>query len=136
MTKWILPKRESAEDDNFRLHGEKMQDATGKNAIRRFDPRNPTEADITCRPYTSNSALPASDGVMRNFSNNGFYIETSDKFDAGAILIVRMLSYPPITSVMTEKERPRTICLAEVKWQREIVEQSAIRYGMGLRYLN
>ena len=113
-----------------------MQNTTENQAIKRFAPGNRIDAAIKCRPYTSSGTAHASDGVMRDFSNDGFYIETSHKFDTGEILIVQMVSYPPITSTMTDRERPRTICLAEVKWQRELSDLNTIRYGLCLRYLD
>ncbi|MBC2712503.1 MAG: hypothetical protein HGJ94_16415 [Desulfosarcina sp.] len=73
---------------------------------------------------------------MRNFSSGGSYIETSYKYKSGTILIVRMVSYPTMPSSIADEERPRSICLAEVKWWRELTDENAIRFGMGLRYLN
>lgn len=96
---------------------------------------NPTEAAITCRPYGSNGALPISDGVMRSFSSDGLYIETPYKYNSGTILIVRVDRYPSLPTSLAEAERPRSICLAEVKWQRELVDADGIRFGMGLRYI-
>ena len=107
-----------------------------KKVIKRFVPRNPTEAVITCRPYTSSREVFASNGVMRNFSSGGSYIETSDKYESGTILIVRMVSYPKIPSSTADEEWPRSIFLAEVKWRQELADENAIRFGMGLRYLD
>jgi len=72
---------------------------------------------------------------MRNFSTGGSYIETSYKFEPGTILIVRMVSYPNMPSSTVDEERPRSIFLAEVKWRHELTDESAIRFGMGLRYI-
>ena len=112
-----------------------MEETTQKKSKRKT-PRNPTEAEITCRPYTSCGAICASDGVMRNFSSGGSYIETSHKYKSGTILIVRTLRYPPMPSSMADEEQPRSISLAEVKWQEELADDNAIRYGIGLRYLD
>lgn len=116
-------------------NGEKMQNTTEKKR-KRGASRNPTEAAVTCRPYASSGNVRTSDGVMRNFSNDGFYIETANKFESGTILIVRMINYPPPPTSMTDTERPRTICLAEVKWGKSLADENAIRYGMGLRYID
>ena len=72
---------------------------------------------------------------MRDFSSQGSYIETSHKYQSGTILIVRTLRYPPMPSSMADEEQPRSISLAEVKWQEELADDNAIRFGMGLRYL-
>jgi len=122
--------------DTVKPHGGKMEDTTEKKIIKRFVPRNPIEAEITCRPYTSSGAVLASDGVMRNSSSRGSYIETSHKYKSGTILIVQMVHYPNMPSTMSFKEWPRSLYLAEVKWQQELTYKNAIRFGMGLRYLD
>jgi hypothetical protein len=96
--------------------------------------RQTTEALITCQPFTSNVSRHASDGVMRNFSGNGFYIETSRPYSPETILLMRTVSYPQVSPLSTD-ERPRSICLAEVKWMHTLVRENAIRFGMGARYL-
>ena len=72
-----------------------MNNSKEKKNIERVGPRSPTEAGITCRPYASSGATRASDGVMRNFSNGGYYMETSNNHKLGTILIMRMVRYPP-----------------------------------------
>jgi hypothetical protein len=101
---------------------------------KRTQPRNPTEAVITCRPFTSITIQPY-DGVIRNFSSNGFYIETSGNFKPGTILLVRTTFRSPASSLSTTGERARSISLAEIKWVQELPDESTVRYGMGLRYL-
>jgi hypothetical protein len=112
-----------------------MPNMTAQENIKQLVLDNPTEAAITCRPYGSNGALPTSDGVMRSFSSDGLYIETAYKYNSGTILIVRVNRYPSLPTSLTESERPRSICLAEVKWQRELIDENGIRFGMGLRYI-
>ncbi len=107
-----------------------------KEKIQRVAPRNPTEAAITCRPYASTGTSYASAGVMRNFSSQGSYIETSHKYKSGTILIMRMVRYPAMPPSIADEERPRSICLAEVKWRQELAGENAIGYGIGLRYLD
>ena len=116
--------------------GEKMPDTTMQEKKKRIAPRSPTEAAITCRPYGSTGAVRTADGVMRNFSSGGSYIETTDSYLSGTILIVRMVRYPSISLSIDEDECPRTICLAEVKWRQAVADETAIRYGIGLRYLD
>ena len=113
-----------------------MENQAKKKRGQRIAPRSPTETAITCRPYVSYRAACTSDGVMRNFSNHGSYVETSGRFESGTILIVRMLRYPAVTSTLDCDSQPRTICLAEVKWRRKLVEGNGTRYGMGLKYLD
>ena len=113
-----------------------MEDKMVMNIIERAAPRNPTEAAITCRPYTSCRAFCPMDGVMRNFSSGGSYIETSHEYKSGTILIVRTLRYPTMPPSIPDQEQPRSISLAEVKWRQELADDNAIRFGMGLRYLD
>ncbi len=114
----------------------KMIGTTEKIIIARIAPRNSIEITVTCRPYASSDAIRASDGEMHNYSNRGAYIETPHRFNPGTILIVRMLGYPAMPPSMADDERPRSICLAEVRWQQELADENAIRYGIGLKYLD
>ncbi|WP_459904081.1 hypothetical protein, partial [Desulfosarcina cetonica] len=91
---------------------------------------------VTCRPYSSRGAFDAIDGVMANFSSQGSYVETSHEFKSGTILILRVVCYPNMPSSMPDVQQPRSICLAEVKWRQKLTDENAIRYGMGLRYLD
>lgn len=128
--------RRESTDNTVRHIGEDMQVISERNVMERAALRNPTKAAVTCRPFTSSGAIRISDGVMRNFSSLGSYVETSNKFTSGSVLIVRMVCYPSRPStVLADEERPRSICLAEVRWQRELADETAMRFGMGLRYL-
>ncbi|BBO93005.1 hypothetical protein DSCOOX_61850 [Desulfosarcina ovata subsp. ovata] len=73
---------------------------------------------------------------MRNFSSDGAYIETDRPFTPGTILIVRMIRYPTMTVDPETDERPRLICLAEVRWIQERMDDGRPCYGMGLRYID
>ena len=107
-----------------------------KKVVTRAATRNPTEATIICRPYASSGGdICTSDGVMRNFSSGGAYIETSHNFKTKTILILRVVRYPSMPSFITDLERPRSICLAQVKWRQALTEENTIRYGIGLKYL-
>lgn len=129
-------RRYESTDDTVKLYGEKMQDTTENKAIDRFAPRYHTEAAITCQPFTSSGALRASNGVLRNFSCNGSYIETSCELKPGTIIIIQMTRCPPLPSSLAAEEGLRTICLAEIKWRQELTDAKAIRFGMGVRYLD
>jgi hypothetical protein len=96
--------------------------------------RNPIEAAVTCRPFTSITIQPYN-GVIRNFSSDGFYIETSGSFKPGTILLVRTTFRSPASSLSATGESARSISLAEIKWVQELPDESAARYGMGLKYL-
>ncbi len=102
---------------------------------RRAASRIPTEAIVTCRHHTSGDGGRSVEGIMRNFSMEGSYIETLLPFRPGAIIFMRVLRYSPASPDTTIQDQPRSICLAEVKWQQALVEEETFRYGMGLRYL-
>lgn len=106
---------------------------TGRTGARAYH-RNPTEAGINCRPFSSGIQQGA-DGIMRNFSTTGSYIETSCRFNPGTILIVRMTQFPSDTSSLPAEGGLRSIGLAEVKWMRDLSAENASRYGMGVRYI-
>ena len=91
------------------------------------------------KPISSPLAnLVASGRVSARYrgSSQGSYIETSRNYQSGTILIMRMVRYPAIPPSTADEDRPRSICLAEVKWRQELAGQNAIGYGIGLRYLD
>jgi len=112
-----------------------METASKKEETRRTALRNRTQAHIICKPYTSGGVFRKVEGVMRNFSPNGSYIETSHPFKSGTILILRMEQYPQVPASADGDQWPRSFCLAEVKWQRAMGDRDPVRYGIGVRYL-
>lgn len=117
-------------------HGEKMHVAMEEKEKRRVTSRNSTEAFVACRPFTSSGATHTADGVVRNFSEGGSYIESSRNFKLGTILCLRMLHCPPVSLSPGADTQLRSICLAEVKWRQEMVGENTIQYGFGLKYLD
>jgi hypothetical protein len=113
-----------------------METPSKKEKTRRTALRNCTQAHIICKPYTSGGVFRRVEGVMRNFSRNGSYIETSQPFKSGTILILRMEQYPLIPASADSDQWPRSFCLAEVKWQQTMGDKETTRYGIGVRYLD
>jgi hypothetical protein len=99
-------------------------------------PRNPILAAVTCRPFASSGATHTADGVIRNYSGKGVYMETSHRFKSGTILHLRIVEYPPEPLRLSADVRPRSIFLAEVKWRQELADAGGHQYGLGLRYLD
>lgn len=112
-----------------------METTLKKEETRRTVSRNHTWAHIICKPYTSGGIFRKVDGVMRNFSRNGSYIETSQPFKSGTILVLRMEPYPHVPASADSDQWPRSFSLAEVKWQQAVGDKETTRYGMGVRYL-
>jgi len=122
-------------DDTDKHHGEIRRDKKEEIIVERSSLRISAEVTIKCFAHSSCGVVDPVDGVMCNFSNQGCCIETSCAFEAGTILLVRVEKYGCTPSSVPEAKQPRSICLAEVKWRRRIVEKNVIRFGMGLIYL-
>ena len=105
-------------------------------ADQRTAEQNSSAAAIVCQPYASSRAARTADGVMRNFSNAGLYIETTHPFKSGTILVVRTVGRLSVAPSSTGENRPRSISLAEVRWRQELAHDADHRYGLGLRYLD
>ena len=110
--------------------------ATTTRDKRTDAPRNPTLAAVACRPFASNGATRTADGVIRNYSGKGVYMETSHRFKSGTILHLRIVQYPSEPLSVSTDASPRSICLAEVKWQQKLADAKGHQYGLGLRYLD
>ena len=102
----------------------------------RADDRIDTELAVVCRPYASTGNVRSVEGVMRNYSSQGSYIETDLRFKSGAILIVRTIGCLPAAPPSESNEKPRSICLGEIKWGQVLIDGERPQYGMGLRYLD
>ncbi|MGD8702397.1 MAG: hypothetical protein PVG51_17585 [Desulfosarcina sp.] len=102
---------------------------------RRSTRRNPIKAAFVCRPFTSSEPSRVADAVMHNYSNNGSYVKTSQAFNLGTILHLRLVSYLEKSTYMPTENQPRSICLAEVKWLQELADNETHRYGLGLKNL-
>lgn len=113
-----------------------MEGTLERKIIERVALRNPIEAAVTCRPFSSSGAFRTSEGVMYNCSIEGSYIETTNNYQTGTILIVQLAHSQYIASSIADDVRPRSICLAEVRWTQRQVDENAVRYGIGLKYLN
>jgi hypothetical protein len=72
---------------------------------------------------------------MRNFSKEGFYIETTSNYKSGTILQLRIVRYPSLSPALPVDATPRSITLAEIKWKQNVGEKEEEMYGFGLKYL-
>jgi len=102
----------------------------------RTDERFATEVEIICQPFGSTRTMRSVQGLIRNFSRRGLYIETDHAFKTGTILMVRMVGSHSSPQTTKCREKPRSICLGEIKWQQNLDPEEAPHYGMGLRYLD
>lgn len=74
-------------------------------------------------------------GTMINCSASGTCIRSNFSLDKGAIILVRILKYPPDLDANVLNDI-RTIGLAEVKWTRPLNHNGGSCFGAGLKYLN
>jgi hypothetical protein len=102
---------------------------------RRSTRRNPIKATFVCRPFTSSKPDQALDAIMRNYSSNGSYVETSKAFNLGTILHLRLVNFLEKSTCMPTENQPRSICLAEAKWLQELADTETHRYDLGLKNL-
>ena len=100
---------------------------------RRLANRISIRAVLNCRYYSSTKERP-SKAIMLNFSESGSYIESTEKFNIGSAIIYKLLTHPVDLLRIEVFAQPRSICLSEVRWCREIKGKDTVRYGMGLKY--
>ena len=75
------------------------------------------------------------DGKLLNFSQKGFYFETSKAIKTGATIFIQLTNFFPENLSSSDKELLRTVCLGEVKHCIEIIKENSIHYGVGIKYI-
>jgi len=74
-------------------------------------------------------------GELLNFSQKGFYFETSEAIKTGATIFIQFTDYFPETLSSNDKELLRNVCLGEVIHCEEILKDDSTRYGVGIKYI-
>ncbi|PIE66901.1 MAG: hypothetical protein CSA23_06695 [Deltaproteobacteria bacterium] len=119
-----------AKDDRKKAHVAML-------ACRRRDClRHPTQAIISCNAFTSRLTKSGTVGNVSNFCENGFYMETNVAYPVGTTLLVRAIRYSKGTAEANDEIGPKSLCLAQVRWRKEVIDRNTTRYGMGLCYLH
>ena len=103
---------------------------------KRVSMRKPARAPIDCCLLSSREDAWHIDGVLRNFSPKGAYIESKCNCRKGSVLIVRILEYPREEISSNSQVVIRSVGLAEVKWVHPMGGIYEKGYGIGLKYLN
>ena len=75
------------------------------------------------------------DGELLNFSQKGFYFETSRVIKTGATIFIQLTEYFPENLSSNDKELLRTVSLGEVKHCNEIIKDDSTSYGVGIKYI-
>lgn len=112
-----------------------MKQSSETQIEKRIESRHSTNADVICQPFASDLTR-ISYGVMHNFSREGAYIETSIGSKFGTILLLQIAHNPKKQIFSAAKEQPPFMCLAEVKWKQELVDEYTIHYAIGLKQLD
>ena len=112
-----------------------MQFQPKQNASRRTQRRTATRIGITCRRFASIGSPVHSDGELLNYSESGAFIVTPRAFHLGTVLVVRLTTYPDSPWYPPQSTDIRSMFLGEVRWQKSVEDEMAVRYGMGLKYL-
>jgi len=74
-------------------------------------------------------------GELLNFSQKGFYFETSKAIKTGATIFIQLTNFFPENLTSSDKELLRNVCLGEVKHCNEIIKEDSIHYGVGIKYI-
>ena len=81
-----------------------------------------------------NAAVYLLGGIL-NFSQNGFYFETSEVIKTGATIFIQLTEYLPENLNSNDKELLRNVCLGEEKHCNEILKEDSTSYGVGIKYI-
>ena len=97
--------------------------------------RNRTRIPVACSSLKSDSWTQIFKGTMRNCSCAGTCIELGHSIRAGNIVMIKATDWSWQNDHSALPEGFRTVALAEVKWSKQLENQTRPRYLMGLRYL-
>lgn len=101
---------------------------------KRQDSRCGADLSIDCRPFSLVYDTHQSEGTLRNYSDEGAYVELPRAYYKGNILMMRLLGECP-ASLDDAVGTCREVGLAEVKWVRPLEGSGPPRYGIGLKIL-
>lgn len=104
-------------------------------ADKRQDNRSGVAVSIDCQPFSLVYETYQSEGILRNYSDEGAYVELPRSYYKGNILMMRLLEESP-TPLDDAAGTCRPMSLAEVKWVRHIEGVGPPRYGIGLKMLS
>jgi hypothetical protein len=99
---------------------------------KRVNRRTICEIDVRWSLF---NMAPSREGVLRNYSDNGVYIELHDGLAPGTYVLVQIEKIYRIHYPKVPGECLRMNSIAEVKWCREIQAGFDQFYGAGLKYL-
>jgi len=74
-------------------------------------------------------------GELLNFSQKGFYFQTSEAIKTGATIVIKLTKCFPENLSPNDKELLRNVCIGEVKHCNEILKDDSTCYGVGIKYI-
>ena len=89
-----------------------------------------------CQPFHSSGNTTAADAIMLNFSKSGSYIESAHEYKIGTIIQLRMVQYPSPLESLDWDDRPRSTCLAVIRWRCQRDDENDGPIGFGLQYID
>jgi hypothetical protein len=104
----------------------------GSNYEKRMHDRSDCKGIIKWSYFNNRNYF---DGELLNFSQKGFYFETSKVIKTGATIFIQLTEYFPENLTSNDKELLRTVCLGEVKHCTEIIKDDSTSYGVGIEYI-
>ena len=102
---------------------------------KRYFLRHRTQTTVSCNAFTSDISEVGIEGNVTNFGEDGFYMETYFAYPVTTTLLIRVTHYPKRKTRAADSIGPKSLCLAQVRWRREVKDQDVVRHGMGLRYI-
>jgi len=99
---------------------------------KRATRRHPISTSIVCRHLNTAIAGSSFDGVMKNCSIHGVYVELAARCEVGTFLVIRVTGG---SGGYSKDEGFQSLSVAEVKWSRLIPAEGEARYATGLKYV-
>ena len=101
----------------------------------RSEKRQVNSASIIFSPFSTQNWCPDY-AKVGNFSSSGMHFMSNRPLQKGATIYIRTENNPPSDKNRNDDSgQLRTITLAQVKWCKPAAENSAFRFGIGVKYI-
>ena len=104
-----------------------MTDTAEKRSGDRFE----VEFPAVCTRFHSDTRYPV---TVKNYSEDGVYIEAGERFGPGTYVTVRRNGAPKGPG-HPSRDHAKSLFVGQVRWTREITGAQGSHFGMGVRYL-
>ena len=103
------------------------------NNEKRMDERSDCMGIIKWSYFNQSNSF---DGELLNFSQKGFYFETSKAIKTGATILIQLTKFFTENLSSNDKELLRNVSIGEVKHCNEILQNNSTCYGVGINYIS